>query len=86
MNKDLKELEDNFINHDFFNLIDKTFNDLAKRVKEKEKEFKIVKEDTTNKKIYVEFKSSISRTKHYNEYLKVKKMYPNYTIVEKEII
>lgn len=58
MNKELKELENNFVNNDIIDLIDKGFKELAKKKKNKF----VVVEDTKRKKV------DIKVSYHYNKY------------------
>lgn len=58
MNEDLKNIEDNFINNDIIDLIDKGFKELANKKKRKF----IVEEDTKRKKV------DIKVSYHQNKY------------------
>lgn len=80
MKNELKELEDNFINNDIINLIDKGFKELANK---KEKKFIIV-EDAKRKKVdikvsYHQNKYSLVNDKNFKDTLKTYKN-KNYTI------
>ncbi len=58
MNKELKELENNFVNNDILDLIDKGFKELANKKKNKF----VVVEDTKRKKV------DIKVSYHQNKY------------------
>lgn len=89
MKKELKEIQDNFIDLGILeNKINNGFKILKDRIEYKkyQKEYKILKEDKDNKIVYTGYISSINKNTHYENYLKIKKMYPNYQIIEKELI
>lgn len=74
MNKELKELEDSFVNNDIINLIDKGFKELAKRKKRKF----IVVEDSKRKKVdikvsYQQNKYNLVNDKNFKDTLKTYK-------------
>lgn len=89
MKKELKEIQDNFIDLGILeDKINNGFKLLKDRIEYKkyQKEYKILKEDKDNKIVYTGYISSINKNIHYENYLKIKNMYPNYQIIEKELI